>query len=303
MFSCTMQSLTLQEAIDQYLDHRRERVQPSSFETYRFWLDRWVRWRTRRQLPSELHQVDMVELAGYLAAMQRSGCAPASRDATWRIWRALWRLLARRGLLAPHQLAFFGPDGIARPRIPVVVRRPYSEEEIARLLAAVSGPAVLQARDRALIELLRESGARSSEICSLSDDRVELARRRGVIRGKGDIERWLYWGPVGAAALAAYLELRPGGQGPLFRSLSGQGLTPGTIRQTIKRLAKRSGVCLLPHGPVHNFRRSFAHSALDAQISDLDLQQLMGHKSIVSTQTYTRRDPDKLGTIHGRIFP
>lgn len=287
-----------------YLDHRRDRVLPSSYQTYVFWLNRWQTWRRRRGLPSEFEQVDQVELAAYLKAMKRAGLEPASLDATWRIWRALWRLLARRGLLAPHQLALFGPDGLARPRVPEVVRPPYDSADIERLLAATNGTPEQRARDRALILLLWESGARSAELCGLDDQRVQLDRRRAVIRGKGDTERWIYWGPRAAAALAAYLALRSPEQGPVFRSLRGEeGLTTGALRQIIKRLAKVADVTLLPRGPVHNFRRTFAHAALDTgEISDLDLQQLMGHKSIVSTQTYTRRDPEKLGRIHRKIF-
>lgn len=296
--------MLLQEAVTLYLDHRRDRVLASSYKTYVFWIERWQEWRLRRRLPPELHQVNQKELAAYLLSMKRSGLEPASLDATWRIWRALWRLLARRGLLAPHQLAFFGPDGLARPHIPDVVRAPYDPADIERLLAAASGPPEQRARDQAMILLLWESGARSSELCSLDDRRVQLDRRRAVIRGKGDIERWIYWGPRGAATLAAYLALRSPEPGPVFRSLRGEGgITTGALRQMIKRLAKAADVALLPRGPVHNFRRTFAHAALDTgEITDLDLQQLMGHKSIISTQAYTRRDPEMLSRIHGRIF-
>lgn len=296
--------MQLTEAIGLYLAHRRDRVLPTSLATYQFWLDRWLAWRKQRQLPDSLAAVDQAELQRYLDAMQLAGLEPASRDATWRIWKALFRLLERRGLTSPHHAGLFGPDGLARIRVPVKIRQPYALESIELLIAACEcSDHTKMARNRAIILLLWESGCRSSELCSLTDDRVRLDQRRGIIHGKGGDQRWIYWGKRAAGALARYLARRSAAPGALIRSLRrDEPITTGAIRQMLKVVAKRAGVELLPHGPVHNFRRTFAHDALDADVADLDLQQLLGHRSIVSTQTYTRRDPGKLGEIHSGIF-
>ena len=69
----------------------------------------------------------------------------------------------------------------------------------------------------------------------------------------------------------------------------------------LQRTATRAGVKLIPQSPVHSFRRTFAQDALESGIADLELQQLMGHRSIVSTQRYTRRAPERLGSVYRRM--
>jgi site-specific recombinase XerD len=69
----------------------------------------------------------------------------------------------------------------------------------------------------------------------------------------------------------------------------------------LKRTAKRAGVTLIKQSPVHSFRRTFAQDALESGLADLELQQLMGHRSIVSTMRYTRRAPERLGSVYRRM--
>jgi integrase/recombinase XerD len=139
-------------------------------------------------------------------------------------------------------------------------------------------------------------------VCSLSDEKTYLELKRGVIVGKGNRPRWLFWDEGAAEALRAYLALREGPQGgPLLRLADGSPLTYYAIIGILRRAAKRAGVQLIKQSPVHGFRRTFAQDALDEGVADLDLQQLMGHSSIVSTQRYTRRSPDRLGGVYRKM--
>lgn len=296
--------MNVEEAVGAFLEHRKPRVRQTTYDTYKFWLSRWLRWRSTTSRPAELHTVDLVELSAYFDQMLIDGLAPASRDSTWRIIKAMWRLLGRRRLLTPEQLELFGEDGLARVVVPEQIMPVYDERAIRKLLAACEKMTdeLLAARNQALIYLLWETGARASEICSLSDEQTYLATRRGVIVGKGGRPRWLFWDAGAAGALSAYLELRDGpGGGPLLRQVDGQALTYWAIIGILKRTAKRAGVQLLKQSPVHGFRRTFAQDALDEGVADLDLQQLMGHSSIVSTQRYTRRSPDRLGGVYRKM--
>jgi len=296
--------MNVEDAVCAFLAHRKPRVMKTSYDTYRFWLNRWLRWRVQTKQPEQLHQVELAELISYFDQMLADGLKPASRDATWRIFKAMWRLLGRRKLLTPEQLEFFGEDGLARVQVPDQIMPTYTDETIEALLAACDKLTneIHAARDKALIYLLWETGARASEVCTLTDGAVYLKERRGVITGKGGRPRWLFWDEGAAAALAEYLELRPGAHGgPLLRTEDGEKMSYYTIIGILRRAARRAGVKLIEQAPVHSFRRTFAQDALDEGVADLDLQQLMGHRTIVSTQRYTRRSPDRLGNVYRRM--
>lgn len=296
--------MRVEEAVQLYLDHRRPRVAARSFNVYKGWIDRWLKWRSKRNHSPLLNDVSLIELQSYLDTMERQGLAPSSRDATWRVFKAMWRLLNRRGLLTPEQQTFFGEDGLAPIPVPEEVRPTYDPADIEKLIAAcASYNPEQESRNRAIIWLLAQTGARVSEICSLKDEKCELWARRGVIVGKGNRQRWLFWDDEAAAQIDIYLTHRRGLRGgSLLRDLDeGEALTDNAVRLVLKRAAKRAGVQLVPRAPLHSFRRTFAHEALDAGLADLDLQQLLGHRSIVSTQRYTRRDPARLSKVYQRI--
>jgi integrase/recombinase XerC len=296
--------MNVEDAIGAFLAHRKPRVMKASYDTYKFWLNRWLRWRVQTKQPDELHLVELAELISYFDQMLADGLKPASRDATWRIFKAMWRLLGRRKLLTAEQLEFFGEDGLARVVVPDQIMPTYTEDTILQLLAACDKLTneIQAARNKALIYLLWETGARASEVCTLTDGAVYLAERRGVITGKGNRPRWLFWDDGAAAALSEYLSLRPGPQGgPLLRNVNGEPLTYSAIIKVLKQAARRAGVKLIAQAPVHSFRRTFAQDALDEGVPDLDLQQLMGHRTIVSTQRYTRRSPERLGNVYRRM--
>lgn len=299
-------SITVKDAVDVFLAHRKPRVLPTSYYTYSFWLSRWLRWREDTRQPEELVAVTLADLQAYFAHMlDVDGLAPASRDASWRIIKALWRLLARRKMLSDLQLSFFGEDGLARVTVPDDILPVYTEETIRALLAACDKltDELWAARNRALIYLLWESGARASELCSLTDEMTSLEDRRGVIMGKGGKPRWLFWDAGANSAIEAYLDVRQGPLGgPLLRDgRAGGPMTYTAILGILRRTAKRAGVGLIKQSPVHSFRRTFAQDALESGIADLELQQLMGHRSIISTMRYTRRAPERLASVYSRM--
>lgn len=296
--------ITVCQAVDAFLDHRRERTTPNTYRTYAFWLKRWLNWREECKKPMLLHDVTMCELKYYFISMEEESLKPASRDATWRVLRAMWRLLTRRGLITHEQSMFFGPDGIARIVVPPTIQPIYQRDEIQSLIAACDKIRGKEygALTRVVVYLLWESGGRANEICSLTDERTQLENRRGVIDGKGGIPRWIRWDEECAVALSVYLKIRSGTEGgPLLRGSRGQKLNPNAMRLMLRRLAKLAGVDLVAQSPIHAFRRTFAQDCLDGGIADLELQQLMGHRSIVSTQIYSRRSPERLDEVYKRV--
>lgn len=316
--------MLLDAGIESFLEHRRLRgLAPASLDLYRRWLTFWSRWRADRDLPPEVGGVGIEELRAFFAylrdehvphlsnshrpAADRVGLSPSSIEGCYRTLRALWRFLDDEEVLTPAQARYFTRDRIPRPQVPDDARDAADEMLLAALLATIDGDDEKAARDRAVILLLFESGMRVSELCALSDRDVRIATGEAKVLGKGQKFRWCFWGRRAATALAAYLRLRRGPVGgPLIRGCSsrnnGNAMTRDAVRAMLKRLAVEAGVELPEGAPVHTFRHGFVHAALDAGLDLSEVAQLAGHRDVKTTMIYARRNRQRLGSAHRRIF-
>lgn len=182
-----------------------------------------------------------------------------------------------------------------------------SLDEVDALLAAFTGQAPLEVRNRALLELLYASGLRASELVSLRLDGVNFPQRVLRVCGKGDKERLIPFGQSAAAALRQYLErvrpgLDPSGRAlALFLSAHGRPLTRARVWMLVKLAAIRSG--LEKNIYPHMLRHSFATHLL-ARGADLRaIQEMLGHADIATTQIYTHTDHARISAAHRRFHP
>lgn len=294
----------LSTAIEQFLDHREEKnISLSSFRLYKRLLTDWLEWRERETRAAELESVAVDDFRCFLAALSERGLAVNTVRSYRRVLRALWNFLEGEGLLTEEQSRYWDNNRIPRPITTDPEPRPYCEEEQFEQLLddAGDGADEKSARDRAILLMLWETGARAGEICALTDDQVDHRRRRALIVGKGRRRGWIFWGPRAAAALLRYIQLRRGPRGgPLFRGCSsrnnGGPMTPNALRLMVKSL----GVALPKGAPVHFLRHAFAHRNLDAGLETSQVQQLMRHSSIETTLRYLKERPDKLQELHRR---
>lgn len=296
--------MNLTDAIEQFLDHRKKKnIIISSFNLYKRLLTDWLEWRERETRAAELESVAVDDFRLFLAALSDRGLAVNTVRSYRRVLRALWNFLEGEGLLSVEQTLFWKNNRIPQPIATDPEPRPYCEEEqFEQLLdAAGDGAEEKSARDRAILLMLWDTGARAGEICDLVDKQIDHRRRRALITGKGRKKGWIFWGPRAAAALLRYIQLRRGPRdGPLFRGCSsrnnGGPMTPNALRLMVKSL----GVALPKGAPVHFLRHAFAHRNLDAGLETSQVQQLMRHSSIETTLRYLKERPDKLQELHRR---
>lgn len=316
---------TIETATESFLQHRRLRgVSAGSLELYARWLHMWQAWRTQQQLPLEVAAVTIDELRVFFDYLQHHhvphrvksrptgsqyrGLAPATRDSIWRVLAMFWQYLADEDELTAKQARFFHGGRIPRPQVPRQVRKACTQAVVDQLLVACAhGSDEHNTRNRAIILLLFESGMRVSELCHLRDNDIQIDRRQALVRAKGNRQRYVFWGDRAAAALQQYFRVRSGPVGgALIRGCSsrnpGGHMTRDAIRALIKRLALEVGVQLPANAPVHWFRHGFAHAALDAGLDVSQVQQLLGHTSIKTTQIYLQENPERLRQIHTRIW-
>jgi integrase/recombinase XerD len=171
--------------------------------------------------------------------------------------------------------------------------KPLPEEEMARLLDAVSGADPIDLRDRALLELLYGTGARVSEVVGLSIEDLDFDEELILVTGKGARQRLVPMGSGLRAALTRYLE--PGGRRELLRDqrttrlfLNARGgvLTRQGVDLVVRRRALAASI---PRARVsaHVFRHSCATHMLAHGADIRVVQELLGHASIATTQIYT----------------
>lgn len=221
--------------------------------------------------------------------------------------RAFYKFLTRERLISENPAAT-----ISTPKLDKKLPRIMTEEEMNTFLDAVAKAAqgndssIL--RDRAIMEVLYASGLRVSELAGLDLRNVNFGDAFVLVRGKGDKERIVPFGSKAKAALEAYLparekllrETRTGSQA-LFLNVRGQRLTTRSIDRILKQYVRMYG----PNVKVspHSLRHAFA-SHLLAEGADLRaIQEMLGHKSLATTQKYTQVSIRQLMDVYDRTHP
>jgi site-specific recombinase XerD len=174
--------------------------------------------------------------------------------------------------------------------------------DLAAALDAIPVGEPRGARDRAVLEVLYSTGIRLAELVALDDEDVDLRGGVGRVRGMGGRQRLAMLGRAAIATLKAYREVRPQGEGgALYRGPGGRRLSRRTVQRLVRArlLRMASGLNVSPHV----LRHSFATHLLDRGAPMREVQELLGHASIASTQIYTHVTPARLREVYARAHP
>jgi integrase/recombinase XerC len=175
-------------------------------------------------------------------------------------------------------------------------------DEIGRLLAAPRPAAAGGLRDRAILELMYSAGLRVQELVNLDVGDVDLLNATVRVRGKGRRERLGIVGSHARAALEAWLAERPRTTGrQLFTNKLGGRLSVRGVARLLEKHLAAAG--LAGRASPHTLRHSFATHLLDAGADIRSVQELLGHKSLVTTQIYTHVTTTRLLDAFDRAHP
>jgi integrase/recombinase XerC len=198
--------------------------------------------------------------------------------------------------------------GLPAPRTPRRLPRPLPVDDCHQL--AEAGREGARARDLAMIEVLYGGGLRVAELCGLAIADADLARGELRVLGKGNRERIVPLPSSALAALRAYLADGRGAAGrnePLFAALrrrrgeAPRALDPRDARRIVRRRAREAGLADRVHP--HRLRHSFATHLLDMGADLREIQELLGHKSLSTTQKYTAVSAQRLVETYDRAHP
>jgi integrase/recombinase XerC len=196
---------------------------------------------------------------------------------------------------------------IARPKVGHGVPKPLTVEKAAAVMAASpnADDDWTVSRDLAVLLLLYGAGLRISEALSLTE-RSAPTRLRDTLRitGKGGRERIVPVLPVIVTAIDRYRAMLPyplDPDEPLFRGVKGGPLSPRIIQLLMEGLRQRLG--LPDTATPHALRHSFATHLLSAGADLRQIQELLGHASLSTTQIYTEVDRDRLLQVYAAAHP
>ena len=163
----------------------------------------------------------------------------------------------------------------------------------------------IAARDTAVLLLLYGSGLRISEALALTPKDAPAAGREVLhIRGKGGRERLVPVLPITQAAIAHYMRLCVyplERDGPLFLGAKGGRLSPRIVQKLMEAL--RTSLGLPETATPHALRHSFATHLLSAGADLRQIQELLGHASLSTTQAYTEVDRERLLKVYDQSHP
>ena len=243
---------------------------------------------------ARLSDVSAADLRAFLALRRGQGLGNAS---------AARELSAVRGFLA-----WAGTDAprLRGPRVKKGVPRPIAPADAVALADEVADDAAepwIGARDWAVLMLLYGAGLRISEATGLPAKVLPLGETLSVT-GKRSKTRLVPLLPQVRAAVEAYAAQGPWvatGDAPLFRGAKGGPLSPAVVRRSVRAARRRLG--LGERTTPHALRHSFATHLLGRGADLRQLQELLGHASLSSTQIYTAVDAAHLMDVYRNAHP
>lgn len=290
--------MTADTAVESFLaelEHQR-RASPHTLAAYRRDLTRLAALAGDASLVTlQPHQ-----FRRFAMQLHGQGLAARSLARTLSAWRAYYRWLARRGVIAVNPC-----DGLKAPKRPKALPKALSIDQSQALLDAPAEGAQ-ELRDKAMFELFYSSGLRLSELASLDlSGGLDLAEGIVTVTGKRGKTRTVPLGEKAAQAIRAWLdcrgELAKPDEPALFVGARGKRIGPRSIEQRLDVWTQRIGLGVHVHP--HMLRHSFASHVLQSSGDLRAVQEMLGHASISTTQIYTHLDFQHLAKVYDAAHP
>ncbi len=250
---------------------------------------------------SEPSAITPADLRQYVTALHRAGYAKSSVARHLATLRSFFRFAQREGIVARNPA-----KPLRNPRPDRPLPHFLTTRQVGQLLVAPRADAPLGLRDRAMLETMYSAGLRVSELVAIDDDDLDLGGGLVRVRGKGRRERLAPLGRFAVRAIERWQRVRParaegGAARPLFLNRFGRRLTTRSVARMVDKYLQQTG--LDQRTSPHTLRHSFATHLLDRGADIRSVQELLGHKSLVTTQIYTHVSLSSLRATYEKAHP
>jgi integrase/recombinase XerC/integrase/recombinase XerD len=248
--------------------------------------------------PEDLKPSDLRRFAAFLS---ESGMSKSSVARKLAAVRTFYRHLIEIGAVAASPA-----DLVASPKRDQYLPHVLKPAEVAAVLDGIPATAPLELRDRAMFELAYAAGLRAEEIVNLDVSGIDPDAEHLRVLGKGSKTRVVPAGEPAWRAVSAYMErgrpaLLQDPEPALFISKTGKRLSTSDVRRRLNGWVRHAAV----QGGVtpHTLRHSFATHLLEGGADLRSIQELLGHATISTTQTYTRVESGRLKKVYALAHP
>jgi integrase/recombinase XerC len=252
--------------------------------------------------------VTAIAIRGYLGYLYNKKNKKSTMARKLSAIRSFFKYIVKHGQVENNPA-----DAVVTPKQEKPIPTYLPIDDVFSLLDSIQTGSVLSSRNRAIFETLYSSGIRVSELAGLDLKDVDFASGTIRVMGKGSKERIVPIGEKAAQAIRAYRQnleaalMQKTGkttspeQGPLFLNKNYTRLSARSIARILDQIAKACGISV-PVSP-HALRHTFATHMLDAGADLRVVQELLGHKSLSTTQKYTHVSIDRLMETYDKAHP
>jgi integrase/recombinase XerC len=300
----------MRHSIEQFLEHLRyeRNVSNHTLRNYSSDLEQFVQFLTadeKRKEP-QISQIDHLTIREWLSSLHTAKKSKSSIARKLAALRTFFQFLVREGVLELNPAKL-----VATPKLEKKLPKHLSIEEAIRFIESPDSETILGKRDRAMLELMYATGVRVAELTTLNLADVDFKNQLVRVTGKRRKQRIVPFGDPAGVAIRSYLEVREKfllnapvskrDEEALFLNYQGTRITTRSVGRMVEKYIR---ICAGMHNiSPHALRHSFATHLLDSGADLRDIQELLGHARLSTTQVYTHVSMEKLIEVYDKAHP
>lgn len=304
----------MEQLLAQFLEHLRyeRNVSEHTLRNYASDLNQFLDYlapadpRTGKRNAPHVDQIDHITIREWLSALHSAQKTKSSIARKLAALRTFFQFLVREGVveLNPAKL-------VSTPRLEKKLPKHLSIEEAIKFIETPDTETDLGKRDRAMLELMYATGVRVSELTKMEIGDIDFKSKLIRVTGKRRKQRIVPFGDPASEALKNYLSVRERflqnaavtqrDTQALFLNYQGTRITTRSVGRMVDKYIR---ICAGTHNiSPHGLRHSFATHLLDSGADLRDIQELLGHARLSSTQIYTHVSMEKLIEVYDKAHP
>jgi integrase/recombinase XerC len=300
----------MEKLIEQFLEHLRyeRNVSAHTLRNYESDLEQFTHFLApdrKTKLP-DVSEIDHLTIREWMASLHADQKKKSSIARKLAALRTFFQFLVREGVLELNPAKL-----VSTPKLEKKLPNHLSIEEAIRFIESPDLDTDLGKRDRAMLELMYATGVRVAELTTLNVADVDFQNQLIRVTGKRRKQRIVPFGDPAGEAIRNYLGVREKflfnapvskrDEDALFLNYQGTRITTRSVGRMVEKYIR---ICAGMHNiSPHALRHSFATHLLDSGADLRDIQELLGHARLSTTQIYTHVSMEKLIEVYDKAHP